>query len=242
MSLLTQFPDYPRHGTFSLFVVIPALNEAATLGSLLTETWKNTQAVIVVVDDASTDNTAAIAEAAGAMVLSMPLRLGAWGATQTGIEYAIDQGAGVVVTMDADGQHDPALIEAIVAPVLKGKADVCIGAHVQRGTWLRKLAWTLTRFLSGLTVDDITSGFRAYSRRAASKVVGDDVVTFDYQDVGVLQTLHREKMLIVEVPTTMQPREQGISRIYGSWRLVFEYMTYTFLLALSNRQFFGQRK
>ena len=242
MALKNQVFERSLTESQSMFVVIPALNEAATLGLLLEEIRQSTPAKIVLVDDVSTDETADLARAAGAVVLSLPLRLGAWGATQTGIEYAIGQGAEVVVTMDADGQHDPALIDFLSAPVREGEADLCIGAFIQRGTWLRKLAWKLLRSLSGLAIEDITSGFRAYSRRAASRIIGDNVAIFDYQDVGVLQILHRQNMLVIEVPTTMHAREQGISRIYGSWKLVFEYMAYTVLLALSNRQFFGKKK
>jgi glycosyltransferase involved in cell wall biosynthesis len=95
-------------------VLIPARNEATTIATVVRHVKTIIDRDIVVIDDASTDATASLARAAGATVLPLPLRLGAWGATQTGIRYALRTGYQIAVTMDADGQHDAADIERAV--------------------------------------------------------------------------------------------------------------------------------
>ena len=105
---------------------------------------------VIVIDDASTDNTIAIAEQAGATVIPLPAKLGAWGATQTGLRYALRNGYDTAITMDADGQHEAASLAALLEPINAGVADVVVGACTQRGSWLRHIAWTMMKQASGL--------------------------------------------------------------------------------------------
>ena len=91
------------------------------------------------VDDGSQDDTAAKAQSAGATVLRLPEQLGAWGATQTGMRYAVRKGFDIAVTMDADGQHDSDDIPKLIAPLLTGEANVVIGACPQRGSHTQHL-------------------------------------------------------------------------------------------------------
>ncbi len=109
-------------------ILIPARDEAHSIAQVITEARRLYQAPIVVIDDGSQDDTVAIAAAAGALVLRLPLHLGAWGAMQTGLRYAYRQGWDLAITLDADGQHDPADIQDLIAPLLAGEADVVIGA------------------------------------------------------------------------------------------------------------------
>ena len=98
-------PELPKAGT--CLVVMPARDEAPTVGAVVEGVRQTLPCAVLVVDDASTDDTASAASAAGAIVLRLPLGLGAWGATQAGIRYARRNGFSEVITLDADGQHLP---------------------------------------------------------------------------------------------------------------------------------------
>jgi glycosyltransferase involved in cell wall biosynthesis len=191
---------------------------------------------VFVIDDASTDDTAAVAEAAGATVLSLAAQLGAWGATQTGLRFALRQGFEFAITMDADGQHEASYIAALLAAVEGGAADVSIGAFTDRGSRARRIAWTLLRKSSGLTIDDVTSGFRAYNRRSIAVLADWRATLLDYQDIGVLLLLKSRGIRIVDVPVSMRARTDGPSRVFHSWFTVAYYMCSTLLLGMTKRQ------
>jgi glycosyltransferase involved in cell wall biosynthesis len=209
-------------------IVIPAYNEAASIGQVVGELFARGFADVLVVDDGSDDGTADIAAASGAHVLRPPLHLGAWGAMQTGIRYAVAQGYSGVVTMDADGQHEPEYLPALLARA--ADADVVIGACPQRGSRMRHLAWAWFRRLTGFSYADLTSGFRYYSRRSCLLLAGEEATLLDYQDIGVLLLLHRAGHRVAEVPVAMNVRQHGPSRIFSSWWVVLRYMLETTLL------------
>ncbi|MEO0438871.1 MAG: glycosyltransferase family 2 protein, partial [Pseudomonadota bacterium] len=146
-------------------VVIPAHNEAQSVSDVIASIGQHVVLPIVVVDDASTDDTALVAAESGATVIPLINRLGAWGATQTGIRYALANRFTTVVTMDADGQHDPSFIMEMLFACESESADVCIGSWPLRGSALRKLAWGILRAVSGLKTTDLTSGYRVYNER-----------------------------------------------------------------------------
>ena len=214
-------------------ILIPARDEAHSIAHVITEARRRYQAPVVVIDDGSQDGTAAIAAAAGARVLRLPLHLGAWGAMQTGLRYAYRQGWDLAITLDADGQHDPADIQDLIAPLLAGEADVVIGACPLRVSRARRIAWRYFRGLTGIAVEDLTSGFRAYNRVAVDRLVRPDATLLDYQDVGVLLILRRQGLRIREVPVTMRDRYDGKSHIFNSWWTVASYMVKTSLLSLA---------
>lgn len=214
-------------------ILIPAYNEAASIGAVIADARRLRPEPIVVIDDRSTDETAAIAEAAGATVIRLPLRLGAWGATQTGLRYAHEQGWELVVTLDADGQHEPSGIATVIAPLFDGRADVCIGACPARVSRARRLAWHYFRSISGLSHEDITSGFRAYSRAAIETLIRPAATLLDYQDVGVLLILRRHGFRVSEVPVLMKPRTSGKSQVFASWWKVAQYLVVTSILTLA---------
>jgi glycosyltransferase involved in cell wall biosynthesis len=212
-------------------VVIPALNEAACIGAVIGQAMQRGATDVVVIDDGSTDDTAAIATLAGATVLRAPLWQGAWGAIQTGIRYAVRHGYSAVITMDADGQHEPGYLPELIAA---GRdADVVIAACVSRGSHARQLAWAYFRLLTGLHFDDLTSGFRYYGPRACQLLAAEEATLLDYQDIGVLLLLRRANLKISEISVMMNPRRSGASRIFFSWWTVGWYMAETTLLALA---------
>jgi glycosyltransferase involved in cell wall biosynthesis len=214
-------------------IVIPARNEAESILGVL-DALRRLGHVdnVMLVDDGSTDATAEIARLAGVMVLSPPLPQGAWGALQTGIRYADRHGYSGVITLDADGQHEPDCIAALLFAART--ADVVIGACPERGSPLRKFAWGFFRSLSGFNIEDLTSGFRYYSADACALLAEKEATLLDYQDVGVLLLLRNGGFGIVEIPVTMYPRRSGPSRIFSSWRLVGRYMLETTLLCFAN--------
>lgn len=215
-----------------LLVVIPALDEAASIADVVTRVRARGDAEVLVIDDGSRDDTARLAAEAGAAVLQPPLRQGAWGAMQTGIRYAVRQGYAAVVTMDADGQHEPAELGHLLEAAAAG-ADVVIGACPARGSFMRHLAWRYFRVLTGFSFEDLTSGFRYYNLRACHVLARGEATLLDYQDLGVLLLLHRAGLRVQEVPVEMNPRQFGASRVFYSWWSVTRYMAETTLLCLA---------
>jgi glycosyltransferase involved in cell wall biosynthesis len=161
-------------------VIIPAKNEAGVIRQVLSRIPLQIDGMDVssiVVDDGSADNTAAIARDCGAYVLSHLTNLGVGAATRTGLSAALALDAGIIVTMDADGQHDPAEIERLVRCLIEGPFDVVIGSRLlaPKGMPATRLAANL--LLNAVTfvtyrkiVSDSQSGFKVFSRAAAEKL------------------------------------------------------------------------
>ncbi len=219
----------------SVLILIPAHNEASSVGGVIDKVIAQTACRVVVIDDASTDGTAAIARNAGATVLSLSVQLGAWGAVQTGMRFALRQGYHYVITMDADGQHEAADLLKLFAPVRDGLADVTIGACTRRGSRMRKIAWVFLKWISGLSLEDITSGFRAYNRPAVQLLARKEATLLEYQDIGVLAQLKRNFFSIREIQVDMCPRTAGHSRVFSSWLMVAYYMVQASILGFSKR-------
>ena len=217
-------------------ILIPAFNEADVIGEVIAEIRATCEFPIYVIDDASTDNTVEIAQEAGANIIPLATQLGAWGATQTGLRYALRNGYEVVITMDADGQHEAESLPSLLRPVAQGIAEVSIGACTERGSFMRKIAWVLMKKTSGLTLEDVTSGFRVYNRRAIRELASWRATLLDYQDIGVLLLLQSKDIEIVDVKVPMQPRRNGKSHIFRSWLIVTYYMCQTLMLGMSKRR------
>lgn len=213
-------------------IILPAKDEQYTIQALISSLKQALGYTIIVIDDGSSDKTAEISKAAGAVVFKHVTNLGAWRATQTGIRYALKQGFDQVITCDADGQHT---LEGILT-LLEGwdlETDCLIGSCTSRGSVGRHMTWKFFKRVSGLKVFDLTSGLRLYSKRAMRVLSSRPATMFEYQDVGVLLMLDKLKMSIREIPVEMNERKNGISRIFHSWVAVFRYLLYTFVLSVS---------
>lgn len=221
----------------SCVVIIPAHNEVNDVQSVIQQLKQCCSYPIVVVDDASTDGTSSKAREAGAIVIPLLAQLGAWGATQTGLRYAFSKGYQFVITMDADGQHEAASLQDLIQPVLENEADVSIGTYTRRGSLLRQIAWVVLKRVSGLSLEDITSGFRVYNGKAIKVLASKPATLLEYQDVGVLILLQSRGVRIKNVEVTMLPRTSGISRIFHSWPSVIHYFFHTLLLSITKRSF-----
>lgn len=212
-------------------VVIPAMNESASIGAIVTSVIK-LGCKVIVVDDASSDETKNEAQKSGALVLTHIVNLGAWKATQTGLRYAYKLGFDIVITMDADGQHSAENISFLIEKYKHG-ADVVIGNCTQRGSTGRHIAWRFFKSINRLNVSDITSGFRLYNKNALHCLVSKQATMLEYQCIGVLLMMRDLQLNIVETPVPMEERKAGISRIFHSWLAVGYYLLYSGLLSLA---------
>jgi glycosyltransferase involved in cell wall biosynthesis len=201
--------------------IVPAYNEAESVGAVIEEIRAADPAFeILVVDDGSTDATAVVAHAHGAHVVSLPFNLGIGGAVQTGYRYARDNDFGLAVQVDGDGQHDPSDLPALIAPLLANDADLTVGSRfagtgTYRPPFARRLgialfARTITR-ITGQKVTDTTSGFRA-ANACAIALFADDY-PHDYPEVETTVMVVRERLRLVEVPVAMRVRAGGESSI-----------------------------
>jgi glycosyltransferase involved in cell wall biosynthesis len=161
----------------TVVVVIPAYNEELVIGSVVLRSRRYADTVIVV-DDGSKDNTAEIASLAGADVVVIPRNKGKAAALMTGFEHAKEYNYGAVVMMDADGQHNPEEINAVVSPILAGEADLVIGSRfigneakipIYRRLG-QKVLDVCTNAISNSRTTDSQSGFRALSTRAMANM------------------------------------------------------------------------
>jgi len=214
-------------------ILIPAHDEETTIGDVVHEARRRWSGPVVVIDDCSRDRTAELARRAGALVLPLAIRLGAWGATQAGLRFASRAGWSIAVTLDADGQHESGQIETLIGPIQVGDADVVVGACPLRASKARRVAWRWFRLLTGIVVQDITSGFRAYNRLAIEQLSRPEASLLDHQDIGVLLILRRCGLRVREVAVPMGSRRHGKSRVFDSWGTVFRYMLQTSLLCIA---------
>lgn len=218
-----------------IWVIIPAHNEEKTIANIVRGILRLGKYHCVVIDDGSEDGTCIKASEAGAIVLKHPFRLGAWQAIYTGFLYSYTRGAHIIVTMDADGQHLPTYISTLISPIEKNEADICVANYLDRLPLAGRLYVYLLKLFSGLSVADITSGFRAYNRKAISYILSLPLEILDYQDVGVLLSLKKGGFRFREVSIKMNNRIHGSSRVYPHFWSRIIYMFEAFLLGVSKR-------
>ena len=216
-----------------ILAIIPARNEAPTVADVVRGVVASLGCDVVVVSDASTDGTAQAARAAGAVVIELPCRLGAWGATQTGMRYALRHGFRTGVTLDADGQHHPSELPALLDAHRTRGANVVIGTCAERLSAAKRIAAGYFQAITGIGVRDFTSGLRVYDRRALRALASREASLLDYQDLGVLMLLRKRGLSVLEVHAAMSPRRTGGSRVFSSWPMVVRYMLHTTVLCFA---------
>jgi glycosyltransferase involved in cell wall biosynthesis len=211
--------------TLKTLVIIPAFNESAAIE----ETVREVRGVcvhgfaidVLVVDDGSGDDTARRAQALGVRVVRLPFNVGIGAAVQTGYRYAVAHGYDIAVQVDGDGQHDALYLKDVIMPVADGRVDMCIGSRFLtetegfRSSALRRFGIRffsfLIRLLTGLTIKDTTSGFRACGRRLMR--VFAFYYPHDYPEPEAIVVARRLGCSVVEVPVVMRSRATGASSI-----------------------------
>jgi UDP-N-acetylglucosamine---dolichyl-phosphate N-acetylglucosaminyltransferase len=206
-----------KHADKSLriIILIPAFNEAKVIGDVIQKIKKHGYPNIVVIDDKSTDETAAVAKSAGAKVITHKVNLGAGGATRTGLEYAKTHKFDYAVTLDADGQHDPAEIKKLleVAP----HYDVVIGSRMikPKGMPFPRLILNFggsvfTWILYGVYVKDSQSGFKVFNKNALHKI---KIIMTRFEFCSeLLYRIRKAKLSFVEVPIRTIYTEYSLSK------------------------------
>jgi glycosyltransferase involved in cell wall biosynthesis len=205
----------------SLLIVVPAFNEAATVGQVVCEIRQVVpQVPVLVVDDCSVDTTVAVARAAGAEVVSLPHHLGLGGAVQAGYKLAFELGFQYVIRIDGDGQHDPRYIPAIFEALRTSACQMVIGSRFvednsRQTSRLRSLGirffCLILRPILGQPVHDPTSGFVGVNRAALQ--VFSRSFPLEYPEIEALVVLQRKAFRFLEVPCRMRPRMGGKSSI-----------------------------
>jgi glycosyltransferase involved in cell wall biosynthesis len=228
--------------SFNILALIPAYNEERFIGSVVLKARNYAQTVLVV-DDGSSDCTASVAVAAGALVVRHTANQGKGVALNTGLHLARDHSPDVVVMLDADGQHLPEELALVVAPVLSGKADVVIGSRYLEHTsqvprhriWGHWAFNALTRLASGTASTDSQSGYRAFSPAAL------EAISFRSNGFSVESEMqfiaHENGLRLVEVPITIQYTDKpkrpviqhglhvlnGVLKLTGQYRPLFSF-------------------
>jgi len=228
-----------------LLVVMPARNEAANLLAVVTElrsVWA--EAEVVVVDDASDDGTADVARRIGCRTLVLPFRLGYGGALQAGVKFALRRRADVVVTFDADGQHDPRDIAVLLAAVESG-ADLALGSRfLAEGSYRggafrqfgRRLFAALARSLTGFALTDPTSGLKALGPRA-QRLFALARFPDRFPDADALVLARRARLSVTERPARMRASRNRHSMHDGPRALAYTFnMAFSLLAAALGRE------
>lgn len=192
------------------YIIIPAYNEEKRIVEVIRELKSNNYKNIIVIDDGSRDNTGKIAEKEGVIVLKHILNRGQGAALQTGVNYALDNGADYIVHFDADGQHQAKDIENLLNPLKKGNFDVALGSRFLEGSaeipksraLFLKGSIIIDWLFSGLKLTDTHNGFRAFSRNAAKKInITEDGMTHASE---IIQQIRDNRIKYIEVPVDIK--------------------------------------
>lgn len=220
---------YRRAMTGRTLVAIPAWNEEGSIGGVVAKVREHRpDAHILVVSDGSTDATAEVARGAGADVVILPFNVGVGGAMRTAFLHAHRNGYDALVQVDADGQHEPAELDALLSGL--ADADIVVGNRFHpastydvRGPrkWaMRLLSWALSR-MAGSTIQDTTSGFRSAGPRAIGLFAVEYPAEYLGDTVGSLTIAIRHGLVIHEAPVTMYFREHGRPSKNAIWSALY---------------------
>jgi len=208
-----------------VIVVIAAYEEAGKIGEVVAGV-RSRYPNVVVVDDGSSDGTSRSASEAGATVLRHAVNRGQGAALQTGIDYALAHGAGYIVTFDADGQHEPADIDAMLAPIRAGECEVTLGSRFlgeavgipRRRRILLRLAVLFGSAFSGVRLTDAHNGFRAFSRSSAEEIE----ITLDRMAHAseIVDQVRRHGLAYTEVPVRVSYTASSLGKGQSSRRAV----------------------
>jgi len=208
-----------------LIAVIPAYNEESMIEEVIHSVRPHVDEVVVV-DDGSQDNTFKHAKKAQAVVTKHLINRGQGAALQTGMDLALKRGADVIVHFDSDGQHPSHQIADLVQPVRENQADIVMGSRFLDTTSnvpktrrvILKLGALFTRVMSGLSITDPHSGFRALNRKAATKIrLRQDRMAHASE---LLQLVSRHELRHKEIPVTIRYTDYSMAKGQSSWNAI----------------------
>lgn len=204
-----------------IIAIVPAYNEENNIALVIADLRKYQPDIkIVILNDASTDQTEKVARASGVTVLNLAVNLGIGGAVQTGFIYARDKKYDIAFQFDGDGQHLASDISKLLEPLIRKETDVVIGSRfLEKGGFRSSLARQagirlislVNKLLTGRKIMDSTSGFRAFNQKAISFLAEN--YSQDYPEPEAVVQLFRNGFNILEVPVQMRARLSGQSSI-----------------------------
>ena len=219
---MSEFAPNPNA---DVWIVIAAYNEGGRLAKTLADVMRHFENVVVV-DDGSSDETGGVALRHRVWLLRHIFNCGQGAALQTGIDFAVARGADIVVTFDADGQHDAREVQKLLTPIREGRVDVALGSRflgqavdMPLGRWaLLKAAVVFTRIFSRLEVTDTHNGLRALSRRAAQSIrIYQDRMAHASE---ILDQIRQHRLRFEEIPTTVRYTQETLAKGQSSWNAI----------------------
>jgi len=205
-----------------VFIVIPAYNEENSIIKVLSDLHAHNYSHIVVVDDGSEDKTALFVRQSTARLLLHNINRGMGAALETGNQYALAQGAEIIVHFDADGQMQAKDINSLINPILKNEFDVCLGSRFlsknEEMPWSKKyvihpISRVVNYLFTRVWLTDAHNGFRALSRQAASKIyISQDRMAHNTE---IVEKIRKFNLRYCEVPVTIKYFEYGQSLAGG---------------------------
>jgi glycosyltransferase involved in cell wall biosynthesis len=203
-----------------IIAVTPAFNERKRIGAVIKAVSRHTHGVVVI-NDASSDDTAEIARSAGAVVIDLNINKGAGNATRLGCCKAIEMGADVIITIDADGQHNPDEIPKLLQPLIENRAQIVFGGRPRspsmpfENRFGNRLLSELSSALLGVKVNDTLTGFRAFKTEVFNDIVWQaDRYSFVSEMVFRMAKAH-VKFVEVPVSTIYHDNKKGMRKRDG---------------------------
>jgi hypothetical protein len=221
-----------QHKGVSVLVAIPAWNEEEAVTGVLErmpEKIGDRDVLAVVIDDGSQDRTSQVVREAGGLAVRSPFQRGQGSALRIGYDLAMKMDAEIVVTLDADGQHQPEEVGGVIQPIIDGDSDLVIGSRrlgrQEGGQKVRTLGIILynglINSLLGTDITDCSSGFKAFRVEALRRV---DFREDQYQSAEVIISCHKNRLRISEVPITITERVAGVSNKGNFFRYGFNFL------------------
>lgn len=224
-----------------LVVMIPAFDEEKTIGEVIEKIPRKIDGIksvkVLVIDDGSTDGTKKTSQKAGAdKVVCIPVNFGLGNAFRKGVSTALGMKAGIIVTIDADGQFNPADIPKLIKPIINGSAEMVTCSRFKEKSLEPKMPWikkfgnhvftSIVNTFTGKKFTDTQCGFRAYSKEAALRLNTFGGHTYTQE---VFLTLASKNLVIEEVACSVKGERDGKSKVVGS---IFGYSVKAIMIIL----------
>ena len=228
-----------------VLVLIPAYNEAATVGNVIARVLQQGLAVLVV-DDGSSDDTARVAVRAGANCVQLPFNLGVGGALRCGFRWAVKMGYDCVVQCDADGQHSPEEIVGLIEFAEDNRLHLAIGSRFLgdspfKSSPVRRIPMRLMAKLAsraaGVKITDTSSGFRAIRQPLLSEFARKFPVHYLGDTFDVTVEAGRQGYRVGEIPVPMHERAGGIPSSNTFWSIIYLFRSFAVLLIGTNDRY-----